>query len=319
MLGVRELPRRAGDDCLRDRFQPSSSCDWVPRAGLYMDVGVPSPLLSHPTLPAIPNLGWGHEKLTSPRLAFVWRRFESLRDLGVTVPKVVKEFLQCRIAPLQRHSHRMWTFVGHGDRMRLQEEDLAPEALRTVLRVLTGAPSAGSIRHGAALLYLCSGRADFVRPMPSFDEWGLRPVGLMGPRENPVVVVVLPIAHSGPASGNGAGRREPSGAEGSDVEILTPRGAPKASSSGVHPGVVEDEESRLETPEARTPEARTDLQGAAPCGASQSGALGASHPDVPSMPRDGPRVRGLGRFLIDFEALRKRKEASRAMTAPAAH
>ena len=32
---------------------------------LYVDVGVPSPLLAHPTLPAIPNLGWGHEKLAS--------------------------------------------------------------------------------------------------------------------------------------------------------------------------------------------------------------------------------------------------------------
>ena len=38
---------------------------------LYVDVEVPSPLLSHPTLPAIPNSGWDHEKLTSPRLAFV--------------------------------------------------------------------------------------------------------------------------------------------------------------------------------------------------------------------------------------------------------
>ena len=40
---------------------------------LYVDVGVPSPLLAHPTLPAIPNPSWGHEKLTSPQLAFIWR------------------------------------------------------------------------------------------------------------------------------------------------------------------------------------------------------------------------------------------------------
>ena len=38
---------------------------------LYVDVGVPSPLLSHPTLLAIPNPGWGHERLVSPRLSFV--------------------------------------------------------------------------------------------------------------------------------------------------------------------------------------------------------------------------------------------------------
>ena len=81
----------------------------------------------------------------SPRLAFVWRRFEFLRELGVTAPKVVKEFLLRRIAPLQRHSRRMWAFSGHGDCMRLQEEDLTPEALRKVLLVLTGDPSPGGI------------------------------------------------------------------------------------------------------------------------------------------------------------------------------
>ena len=81
----------------------------------------------------------------SPRFAFVQRRFQSLRALDVTAPKVVKEFLQRRIAPLQRHSRRMWDFAGYKDRMRLQEEDLAPEALRTVLRVLTGDPSPGSL------------------------------------------------------------------------------------------------------------------------------------------------------------------------------
>ena len=71
---------------------------------LYVDVGVPSPLLSKPTSPAIPNSGWGQEALTSPQLFFVWRRFECLRSLDVTAPKVVKEFLLRRVAPLQRHS-----------------------------------------------------------------------------------------------------------------------------------------------------------------------------------------------------------------------
>ena len=113
-----------------------------------MDVGVPSPLLAHPTLPAIPNPGWDHEELTSPQLAFTWHHLEMLRELGVTVPWVVKEFLQRRIAPLQRHSHPMWTYSGRQDRLRLQEEDLAPETLKKVMQVLAGDTSPGSIRHG---------------------------------------------------------------------------------------------------------------------------------------------------------------------------
>ena len=71
---------------------------------LYVDVRVLSPLLLPPTLPAVPNPGWGHERLVSPRLSFVWHRLRRLRELGMTAPRVVKEFLQCCIAPLQHHS-----------------------------------------------------------------------------------------------------------------------------------------------------------------------------------------------------------------------
>ena len=112
---------------------------------LYVDAGVPNPLLLEPTSPAVPNSGWAQETLESPRLVFVWCRFALLRSLGVTAPKVVKEFLLCRVAPLQRHSRRMWAFRGREDRMRLQEEDLTPEVLRTVLLTLTGDPNPGSI------------------------------------------------------------------------------------------------------------------------------------------------------------------------------
>ena len=152
---------------------------------LYVDAGVPSPQLSEPRSPAVPNSGWGQETLTSPLLIFIWRRFAFLRLLGVMEPKVVKEFLLCRVAPLQRHSRRMWAFRGREDRMRLQEEDLTPEVLRTTFLTLAGDPNPGSVRQGGALLYLCQSRGDFVKQMPIFDEWGSRPAGLQGPRENP--------------------------------------------------------------------------------------------------------------------------------------
>ena len=96
----------------------------------------------------------------------------------MTAPKVVKEFLLRRVAPLQCHSRLMWAFSGRDDRMRLQEEDLTPEVLRTVLLILTGDPDPGSIQQGGALLYLCQNRGDFVNRMPIFDEWGPRPAGL---------------------------------------------------------------------------------------------------------------------------------------------
>ena len=281
---------------------------------LYVDVGVPSPVLVHPMPPAIPNPGWGHEELTSPQLTFTWHRFERLRELGVTAPRVVKKLLQRCIAPLQCHSRPMWAYSGRQDRMRLQEGDLAPEMLRKVLKVLTGDPSPGSVRHGGALLYLCSNRVEFVRQMPRFDEWGLRPASLAGPRENPVAAVLPPLARADLASGVVAGRQALAGAGGPDVEVLMSRGAPEASSSGAYGApleVVADEGARPAAPEAEAPEASAGHQEVAPDRSSQTGALDVGCPDASApMPRAGPHVASLGRFRIDFEALRKRKEAS---------
>ena len=75
--------------------------------------------------------------------------------------------------------------------MRLQESGLPLEARRTVLDVLTGVPLPEDLPGKSCLLYRCSNKVEFVERMPSFDEWGLRPVGLVGPHENPVDVVPL--------------------------------------------------------------------------------------------------------------------------------
>ena len=57
----------------------------------------------------------------------------------------------------------MWAFRWREDRMRLQEEDLAPEVLKSALLTLAGDPNPGSVRQGGALLYLCQSRVDFVK------------------------------------------------------------------------------------------------------------------------------------------------------------
>ena len=67
---------------------------------VYVDAGVLNPLLLLPRVPAVPSSSWGHEKLAGPRFAFVWLRFKRLKDLGVTAPMVMKEFLRRRVAPL---------------------------------------------------------------------------------------------------------------------------------------------------------------------------------------------------------------------------
>src|SRR4051812_33944249 len=178
----------------------------------------------------------------------------SLKKLGVTAPKVVKEFLLRRIAPLQRHSCRMWAFSGCGDRMRLQEEDLMPEALRKVLLVLTGDPNPGGIWQGGALLYLCQNRDDFVRQMPPFDEWGLHLVSFQGPRENPVAVITLPVGLGESSSSGGAGRQETAGAERAADDVTAPGDTLDGAAHEARAAEAAGDALPLPTPEAEAPE-----------------------------------------------------------------
>ena len=55
----------------------------------------------------------------------------------------------------------------------------------------------------SCLLYRCENKAAFAASMPSFDEWGLRPIGLVGSRENPIDVVPFLAADAELAPGEG--------------------------------------------------------------------------------------------------------------------
>jgi hypothetical protein len=126
----------------------------------------------------------------------------------------------------------MWTFSGPKDPMRLQASPLPPETLCAVLERLTGDPAPAVIPVGDSLLYTCPNREDFVKIMPLFDEWGLRPKGLEGPRENPVLVVPMQAGLATPIPDIGAGGRAlPDALEAVDVES-TSRSAPDVAAWG---------------------------------------------------------------------------------------
>ena len=145
--------------------------------------------------------------------------------------------------------------------------------------------------------------------MPSFDEWGLHPAGLTGPRENPVAVVAFPVAYGGPSSSGGAGRQGPPGAEGAAVGMMMPRGTPEVAASEVCPAAAEGVEPRPAASVAEAPEAPTTLHGVASSGVRQGNAPDAGHLGASSSSQADPCAELLGRFRVDFEALRKRREA----------
>ena len=131
--------------------------------------------------------------------------------------------------------------------------------------------------------------------MPGLDEWGLRPAGLTGPRENPVMVTALPVPHGGPSSSGGAGRHGPPEAEGAAPEART------AAAGGAEP---------LPTaPVVEAPGPPAILLDEATGGVHQDDAPDAGDLDAPPSSQADLCAQLLGRFCMDFEALWKKREA----------
>ena len=193
--------------------------------------------------------------------------------------------------------------------MRLQEEDLAPEVLKTALLTLAGDPNPGSVRQGGALLYLCQSRVDFVKQMPAFDEWRLRPAGLQGSRENPVVVTALPVGQGDSSSSGGAGRYEAPEVEGAPGVVMAPGEAHEEVVIGARTTEAEVDKQLPSAPATGAPEAPAASLREAIGSAHQAGALDADRLDTPSSSQVDPCARLLGRFRVDFGALWKRREA----------
>ena len=82
----------------------------------------------------------------------------------------------------------MWALLSSQDHMRFQEEGLPLAARQTVLTVLSSVPLPDEMPRKSGTLYRSENKVTFVATMPSFDEWGLRPIGLVGSRENPINV-----------------------------------------------------------------------------------------------------------------------------------
>jgi len=224
---------------------------------------------------------------------------------------VVKEFVKRRVAPLQRHSRPMWTLLHSQDHMRFQEFGLLLGTRQTVLKVLTGVPLPAELPGKNCLLYRCKNKDEFAENMPPFDEWGPRPIGLEGPRENPVVVVPFLAPDAELAPSDGARERAQVEADGSSAEEHVPCGDPGASSSGAchsPPEASIAEETLHATSEATALGALGGSGETVPGCSPQPGTPEDILPSSSSAPlRTGRHVQRFGRLCVDFDELRKRK------------
>src|SRR3954468_7850322 len=140
--------------------------------------------------------------------------------------------------------------------------------------------------------------------MPIFDEWGLRPTGLQGPRENPVVVTALPVGQGDSSSSGGAGRHEALEAEVAPDEVAAPGDALEGAVPGTRAAEAEGGKQPLPAPGAEAPEAPAASSCEVTDSARQAGAPDADRFDAPTSSWADPCALFLGRFHADFEALR---------------
>ena len=90
--------------------------------------------------------------------------------------------------------------------------------------------------------------------------------------------------------------------------MMTPRGTPEVAAPQAHPAAAEGTETRPAAPVAEAPKAPATFLGVASGDVSLGEAPDAGHLDASSLLQADPYAELLGRFRVDFEALRKRRE-----------
>lgn len=111
------------------------------------------------------------------------------RTAKLSRPMAVKEYLWWHIAPHQEHSWPMWEYTGAKDTMSLHASGLKPEELEGALATLLGS-LAEDPPEDALPQYRYREMVELVDVMPLLDLWGLLPDGHVGPRENPLTMVL---------------------------------------------------------------------------------------------------------------------------------
>ena len=124
-----------------------------------------------------------------------------------------------------------------------------------------------------------------------------------------MVVVALAAARGDSSSSGGAGRHEAPEAEGAPSGVTAPGDAHEGATLGARAAEAEGGKQLPSAPAAEAPEALAASLGKATGGAHQAGAPDADRLDAPSSSQVYPCAQLLGRFCVDFEALRKRREA----------
>ena len=123
------------------------------------------------------------------------------------------------------------------------------------------------------------------------------------------MVTALLVGQGDSSSSGGAGRHGPPEAEGAPAEATALGSTHEGAAPEFRAVVAEGGEQPPAVPAAETPEAPAALLGGATNGVHQVDAPDAGRLGASSSSQADPCAQLLGRFRVDFEALRKRREA----------
>ena len=123
------------------------------------------------------------------------------------------------------------------------------------------------------------------------------------------MVTALPVGQGDSSSSGGAGRYKAPEAEGAPGVVAASGEAHEEAVIGARTAEAEGDKQLPSAPATGAPEAPAPSLGEAIGGARQAGAPKADCLDAPSSSLVDPCTRLLGRFRVDFVALRKRREA----------
>ena len=124
-----------------------------------------------------------------------------------------------------------------------------------------------------------------------------------------MTVTALPVGQGDSSSSGGAGRYEAPEAEGVLGVVTAPGEAHEEAVIGARAAEAEGDKQLPSAPTTEATKAPAASLGEAIGGAHQAGAPDADRLDAPSSSQVDPCTQLLGRFRVDFEALRKRREA----------
>ena len=124
-----------------------------------------------------------------------------------------------------------------------------------------------------------------------------------------MVVTALPVGQGDSSSSGRAGRHEATEAEGAPGGVTVLGEAHEEAVIGARAAEAEGDKQLPSAPATRAPVAPSASLGEAIGSAHQTGAPAADHLDAPSSSQVDPCAQLLGRFRVNFDALRKRREA----------